>query len=189
VSGPEIGPEIEAKIRNYVFQEPDILSSEIGTGDCSSFDPHLSVVGPHIVPEAVTHHGLPSSNSTKLDFVSTLHVDPDLDSLHIIFTDCFGNQTGASKQDEQHSIQKLDGIYRVLPIHADLEKRNMHFIFTDISGRLMTFHSFSRSMHTADCTIHTSHGSCYYIRIIFTGPCSFLNFNGAFCSSMIWLHH
>ena len=109
--------------------------------------------------------------------------------MHIIFTDCFGNQTGTRELDEKHSIQKLDGINRIQLLHADLEKRNMHFIFTNISGRLLTFHSFSRSMHTADCTIHTSHGSCYYIHIIFTGPCSFLNFNGAFCNSTIRSHH
>ena len=144
VSGPEIGPAIEADIRNYVFQEPDILSSDIGSGDCSSFDPHLSVVGPVIVPDAATHHGWTSSNSTTLDFVSTLHVDSDLDSLHIIFTDWFGNQTGARKQDDTHSIQKLDGVNRILLIHADLEKRNMHFTFTDISGRLLTFQMLVR---------------------------------------------
>jgi hypothetical protein len=54
-------------------------------------------------------------------------------------------------------------------LHDDLAVHAMRFIFTDSSGRLMSFHSFSRSIRPTDCLFHISHGSCYYICIIFTG--------------------
>jgi hypothetical protein len=45
-------------------------------------------------------------------------------------------------------------------LHAVPDLNAMRFIFTDIYGSLTTFRSFSRSMHTTDCSIYISQGSC-----------------------------
>ena len=64
-------------------------------------------------------------------------------------------------------------------LHDDLTVHTMRFIFTDSSRRLISFHSFSRSMRPTDCLFHISHGSCYNICIILTKSRLFINFNGA----------
>jgi hypothetical protein len=157
------------------------LHNEIGPEDFNQTEIDPDAIG----LDAIPHHGLTSSNSTKLYFVSILHADPILDSLHIIFTDNFGNQAGARKLgarhniiistdyfgnksgafklDDKYSIQKLDGINYMQLLHADIEHRNMHFIFTDIYGSLATFNSFSRSMHPTDFFVYISHGSCLFL--------------------------
>jgi hypothetical protein len=57
-------------------------------------------------------------------------------------------------------------------LHAVPDLNAMRFIFTDIYGSLTTFRSFSRSLHTTDCFIYISQGSCLFLNP--NGTCSML---------------
>jgi hypothetical protein len=104
-------------------------------------------------------------------------VDPEAMTRNEVSTYGSGPETINHDDVTSNNSTKLD-LVPMLHYKYDLELHNMYFLFTDISGRLVTFHSFSRPMHTTDCSIHISHGSCYYVYIIFTGSCLFLNLNG-----------
>jgi hypothetical protein len=60
---------------------------------------------------------------------------------------------------------------------ADLDLQAMQFIFTDISGRLISLQFFSGSLRPTDYFVHFSHGSCYHASIIFAGSSLFFKLN------------